>query len=157
PAAVQQPAVAAQQSGRESAATRRDEAPWARVEKKRAAAPAAVAPPAVAAVPAARQGPAARPVRSRVSAPAVDVPSSLPAPDPGEPGVRVQSASYSVDPSERFATLRIGGAGAVTLHEGESAHGIEVQLILRDMVYVRQGSSIIALGVPTSEREWRDR
>ncbi len=63
-------------------------------------------------------------------------------------GARVQlrSIDYSQDIARRSVTLRIDGGSAVKLHEGESATGIEVQLILPRMVYLRQGASVFALG-----------
>ena len=62
--------------------------------------------------------------------------------------VRVMSIAYSPDMSLRAVTLRIGDARPVTLHEGESASGVEVQLILRDAVYIRQGGNVVALRAP---------
>jgi hypothetical protein len=65
----------------------------------------------------------------------------------GAPTIRVQSISYSTDPSQRLVTLRIGKEAPVTLHEGESAKGVEVQLVLRDTVYVRHRGNVMALDV----------
>ena len=57
----------------------------------------------------------------------------------------LESIRYVAPPAERTVTLRIDGA-PVTLHQGESAGGIEVQLIMREGVYVRQAGDVIALG-----------
>jgi hypothetical protein len=57
----------------------------------------------------------------------------------------LESIHYVAPPAERTVTLRIDGA-PVTLHQGESAGGIEVQLIMREGVYVRQAGDVIALG-----------
>ena len=40
--------------------------------------------------------------------------------------------------------MRVGGT-LVTLREGQSAHGVEVQLILPGSVYVRRGAEITVL------------
>jgi hypothetical protein len=68
-------------------------------------------------------------------------------PEVGAPVIRVQSISYSADPAERVVTLRVGNGAPLTLHEGESAKGIEVQLVLRDTVYVRHRGNVMALEV----------
>ncbi len=64
----------------------------------------------------------------------------------GSAGVQLRSIDYSQETARRSVTLQIAGGSAVTLHEGESARGIEVQLILPRMVYLRQGASVFALG-----------
>jgi hypothetical protein len=61
--------------------------------------------------------------------------------------VRVQGVAYTSAPERRTATLAIDGAPAVTLRQGESASGIEVQLILRDQVYLRYGADVFAAEV----------
>ncbi len=61
--------------------------------------------------------------------------------------IEVKSIRYSQSLPERSATLRIAGAAALTLHEGESAQGVEVQLILPRTVYLRQGSAVFAVNV----------
>jgi hypothetical protein len=66
---------------------------------------------------------------------------------PGGAGVDVKVIHYSGDSAKRTVTLWIGGE-AVTLHEGQAAHGVEVQLILPDMVYVRNGGSVAAIAGP---------
>jgi hypothetical protein len=64
-----------------------------------------------------------------------------------EPVVRLRSIGYVDATDRRTATLAIDGAQPVTLRQGESASGIEVQLILRDSVYVRHGPDVFAVGV----------
>jgi hypothetical protein len=61
--------------------------------------------------------------------------------------VRLRSIGYVTAPEKRTATLTVDGAPAVTLRQGESAGGIEVQLILRESVYVRHGPDVFAVGV----------
>jgi hypothetical protein len=61
--------------------------------------------------------------------------------------VRVQGVAYTSAPERRTATLVIDGAPAVTLRQGESAGSIEVQLIMRDQVYLRYGADVFAAGV----------
>jgi len=61
--------------------------------------------------------------------------------------IRVQAVAYAPAPEKRSATLAIDGAPGVTLRQGESARGIEVQLILRDQVYLRYGGDVFAAGV----------
>jgi hypothetical protein len=62
--------------------------------------------------------------------------------------LRLESIRYAKAPAERTATLRIDGAPPVTLRQGESASGFEVQLILPEAVYVRLGADVFALGDP---------
>jgi hypothetical protein len=61
---------------------------------------------------------------------------------------RLESIQYATAPAKRSVSLRIDGAPPVTLRQGESAHGLEVQLILPEAVYVRLGGDVIALGDP---------
>jgi hypothetical protein len=63
---------------------------------------------------------------------------------PSNSGVRVDSIHYTESATKRTVTLLIG-TDVVTLHEGESAGGVEVQLILPDVVYIRNGGSIYAI------------
>jgi hypothetical protein len=63
---------------------------------------------------------------------------------PGGSGVRLKSIHYAAASTNRTVTLSIGTATA-TLHEGESVGGVEVQLILQDMVYIRNGGSVSAI------------
>jgi len=74
-----------------------------------------------------------------------------PAPSPGAASpasddsiVVVSSISYSPDSRRRSVTLRVGGTLA-TLREGQSMHGVEVQLILPGSVYVRRGGDVVVL------------
>lgn len=62
-------------------------------------------------------------------------------------GARVQlkSINYSQDTARRSVTLMIEGGSSITLHEGESARDIEVQLILPRMVYLREGATVFAV------------
>jgi hypothetical protein len=60
------------------------------------------------------------------------------------PRVRVQSIAFARSAAERTVTLAVDGH-PVSMRQGESAHGIEVQLILPDSVYVREGASVFAL------------
>ena len=127
------------------------------------ASPAAPSPQA--AEPAAEPGapPAwlghAEPPRARVApgaSPSERMPSMSraaqePAPSPGAASpaqddsiVAVSSISYSPDSRRRSVTMRVGGTLA-TLREGQSMHGVEVQLILRDAVYVRRGGEVVVL------------
>jgi len=127
------------------------------------ASPAAPSPQA--AEPAAEPGapPAwlghAEPPRARVApgaSPSERMPSMSraaqePAPSPGAASpaqddsiVAVSSISYSPDSWRRSVTMRVGGTLA-TLREGQSMHGVEVQLILRDAVYVRRGGEVVVL------------
>ena len=127
------------------------------------ASPAAPSPQA--AEPAAEPGapPAwlghAEPPRARVApgaSPSERMPSMSraaqePAPSPGAASpasddsiVVVSSISYSPDSRRRSVTLRVGGTLA-TLREGQSMHGVEVQLILPGSVYVRRGGDVVVL------------
>ena len=108
------------------ASSAKNELPPARVEKRRPAARAASgsAPPARSA-----------PARKRA------------APHAPASGLRVESITYSRDLAERAVSVRINDAQTVTLREGESADGVEVQLILPNTVYLRQGGSVFAVDV----------
>jgi hypothetical protein len=55
--------------------------------------------------------------------------------------VRVESIAYSTDIDRRTATLRLNGR-LVTLRQREAADGVEVQLIMRDGVYLQRGSDV---------------
>ena len=116
------------------------EPPRARVERRRPGTPPPPTPPAV--VSAAPTDPA----------PAVVPETGAPAPlaateSQHEPSVRLRSIGYVAAAERRSATLTIDGGPAVTLRQGESASGVEVQLILRDAVYVRHGADVFAVGV----------
>jgi hypothetical protein len=69
------------------------------------------------------------------------------APDtPAESTLRVESIRYAEAPGERTVALAIDGSPSVSLRQGESAGGVEVQLILPGAVYVRRGPDVFALG-----------
>lgn len=107
--------------------------------------------PALAAVaPAARKS---RPARGREDVDEeTEAPIEAPANEPittsrgSLPRVDVRAIAYSQQPGARSVTLRIGGGAPVTLHEGESLRGVDVQLIMPNSVYLRHGGSIFALG-----------
>ncbi len=69
--------------------------------------------------------------------------AETPASAPGQ--LEVATIDYSPDAARRAVTLRLNGASVVTLREHESAHGIEVQLIQPDGVYVRRGAEVFML------------
>ncbi len=96
-------------------------------------APVLVAPaPAVDAAPARAESP---PVRE---APALST---------GAARVEVISIVYSSDVAHRTATLRINGGRPVVMHEGQSADGVDVQLILERSVYISNGGNVAEIGV----------
>jgi hypothetical protein len=102
--------------------------------------PAAPAPP----VPGwlARMGPP----RGRVDG--GDAAGAVPAADaPGAPrpaGLSLVSVRYGDSRGSRTATLRIDGS-PVVLHEGETAYGIELQLVTPAGAYVRRGGEVLML------------
>ena len=121
--------------------------PRARVERWRPSTSPSVAAaqPAVEVAPTAAPPPAvAAPSPEGAAAPATPGASAGSQP---EPAVRLRSIGYVTAPEKRTATLTIDGAPAVTLRQGESAGGIEVQLILHESVYVRHGPDVFAVGV----------
>jgi hypothetical protein len=61
------------------------------------------------------------------------------------PSVQVRGIAYDSDSAARTVTLRVAGGRAVTLHEGQSASGVNVQLIMPNVVYLRHGGDIFAL------------
>ena len=102
-------------------------------------APAAPAPPAPAWL-------------SRMGAPrghVADTGEGRPAPvneatAPRAAGLSLVRVRYGESRSERTATLRIDGS-AVVLHEGETASGIELQLVTPSGAYVRRGAEVLML------------
>ena len=68
---------------------------------------------------------------------------------PAGSAVEVTALSYSSDPGRRSVALRLDDGAVVTLHEHDSARGIEVQLIDKDGVYVRRGGDVTRLSAPT--------
>jgi len=87
------------------------------------------------------RGLAGRQDRVMAEPPASD--AETPASAPGQ--LEVAAIDYSPDAARRAVTLRLNGASVVTLREHESAHGIEVQLIQPDGVYVRRGAEVFML------------
>jgi hypothetical protein len=90
-----------------------------------------------------------KPLEQPMPAVAGEPRDATPAPPPmsGTSTVRVRSIGYSPAEGKRTVTLAVDGGNAVTLHQGESAGGVEVQLILPEAVYVRRGADVFALGV----------
>lgn len=104
------------------------ERPWGRVRKEPGR------PPLTQSGPDAVQGASA----------AIKVPA--PPRGPASPSrLEVEAIAYSPVGSQRAVRLSIDGGSAVTLHEGESTRGVEVQLILPDAIYVRRGMDVFAL------------
>ena len=109
------------------------------------AAPQVLAPAAPApAVPAwlARMGPP----RGRVDGEEADR-SGPRAEAPGTPravGLSLVGVHYGESRAERSATLRIDGS-PVVLHEGDTAYGIELQLVTPRGAYVRRGGEVLML------------
>jgi hypothetical protein len=120
-----------------------DEPPRARVERWKPAAPL----PAPALAPsfsgeAAQPGTAVYPAPTQVSPQA----TTTQAAQRGESSLSLESIRYTEEPGQRTATLTIDGAPPVTLHQGGTAGGVEVQLILPAAVYIRRGGDVVALG-----------
>lgn len=133
-------------------------------------APKPLAPPAPPAPPEPEAPTAARPTwletadppralvgaaTSGTSEPATRSASERPRPVVGrvmtDGAVEVAAIHYSPDVTRRSVALRLEGGDVVTLREHQSAHGIEVQLIESDGVYVRRGGDVSRLtpaGVP---------
>ncbi len=63
---------------------------------------------------------------------------------PRAAGLSLVRVHYSEGRSERTATLRIDGS-AIVIHEGETAQGIELQLVTPEGAYVRRGSEVLML------------
>ena len=59
-------------------------------------------------------------------------------------GLSLVSVRYDDSRAGRSATLRIDGS-PVVLHEGEIAHGIELQLVTPTGAYVRRGGEVLML------------
>jgi hypothetical protein len=119
----------------------------ARVDAPTAApAPQTLAPAAPApSVPAwlARMGPP----RGRVDGGDDDAraePAAEAAVAPRGAGLSLVRVRYGESRSERTATLRIDG-NPLVLHEGESAEGIELQLVTPNGAYVRRGGEVLML------------
>jgi len=127
-------------------------------------APTTVSPAATNAPPGARPAwlDAAEPPRARVAQAAQIAAAAAPRESASERGrtagtrapgsIDVASIAYSPDPGSRAVTLSVDGE-PVTLHERTSAHGIEVQLIERDGVYVRRGGEVIRIAPAAGARD----
>ena len=66
---------------------------------------------------------------------------------PSQPRVQLKAIAYAENASDSTATLRINGARAVTMHEGDSMGGVEVQLILPDTVYLHYGGNVFTISL----------
>ncbi len=82
--------------------------------------------------------------KASAPAPAKTTRAAAPPALAGSGGVQVKSIRYATEPSRRTVTL-LAGRETTTLHEGESAHGVQVQLILPDVVYIQNGGSVAAI------------
>jgi len=134
------PERAAERAGpRPSAA----EAAPQRIEAKPAA-----APPIADIPPRARQQDRSRP-QPRLPHAGEEQAATNPRRISAEQPVRVRSIRYAEDPARRAVTLS-AGSDTVTLREGESAGGVEVQLILPTVVYVRRGATVFAVQAETA-------
>lgn len=77
-----------------------------------------------------------------IEAPAQEAPTGL-----GLPRVQVRAIVSGSDPNGRRAVLSIGGGPSVTLHEGESSGGVDVQFITERTVYLRHRGNIFTVGM----------
>jgi hypothetical protein len=66
-------------------------------------------------------------------------------PPAGAPRVQLSFLVYSQTPERRSVVLAIDGGSLVTLHEGETAVGLEVARILPDRVHLRMGGQVFAV------------
>jgi hypothetical protein len=107
-----------------------DDPPWARVEQPKSVVAARPTPRRMDAAP----DPTAPPREARAEPRRSDVAA-----------VGLASIDYSPMVEARRATLILEGGRTVTLRQGEAAAGVEVQLILPDMVYVHVGADVFAL------------
>lgn len=87
-----------------------------------------------------------------IAAPQIDAPApAAPAHDAatgrGVPRVQVRAIVSGADPNGRRVVLRIGGGPSVTLHEGESSDGVDVQFITANTVYLRHHGNIFTVGI----------
>ena len=132
PAVVRAPQPAAQ------AAKPRREAPQRRVREREAEVGEDADDTAAPIVPA----PAVEPAPAE-AAPAREAPMV----QTGAARVEVISIVYSSDVARRTATLRINGGRPVVMHEGQSANGVDVQLILESSVYISNRGNVAEIGV----------
>jgi len=134
PAVVRAPQPAAQ------AAKPRREAPQRRVREREAEVGEDADDTAAPIVPA----PAVEPAPAEAeAAPAREAPMV----QTGAARVEVISIVYSSDVARRTATLRINGGRPVVMHEGQSANGVDVQLILESSVYISNRGNVAEIGV----------
>ncbi len=63
----------------------------------------------------------------------------------GAPRVRISFLVYSATPERRRVALTIDDGSMVTLHEGESAHDVQVERIFTDRVQLRHGGQAFTL------------
>ena len=75
---------------------------------------------------------------------AASAPSAEASVAPRAAGLSLVSVRYGDSRGERTATLRIDGS-PVVLHEGETASGIELQLVTPTGAYVRRGGEVLML------------
>ncbi len=66
---------------------------------------------------------------------------------PAQPRVQLKAIAYGEKASDSSVTLRINGGDVVTLHEGDSIGGVEVQLILPDTVYLHYGGNVFTISL----------
>lgn len=118
-------------------------------EPPAAVAPAPEPPPALAATPPAQSATPewlARlgPPQARVGTTPDEVDRRPPTTAGRATGLTLLAVIWDDRRAARAVTLRIGGE-RVTLHEGEEALGVEVQLITREGAYVRRGAEVFML------------
>lgn len=65
----------------------------------------------------------------------------------GLPRVQVRAIVSGSDASGRRVVLSVGGRPSVTLHEGESSDGVDVQFITANTVYLRHRGNIFTAGM----------
>jgi hypothetical protein len=115
--------------------------------------PAAPVPaPPVAHVEPPRARVADRPTAGVAPTPPVATRSPAPVPRsysaaPGGPAIEVASIQYSPGGGSTV-TLSVGGAAPVTLRQGDTVDGLEVQLIVQGSVYLRHGGNVFAIDAP---------
>lgn len=83
---------------------------------------------------------AVRPGPREISAPARPTSS-------GVPPIDVRAIVFADEVSARKVVLRIGNGPSVTLRQGESSDGIDVQVITENSVYMRHNGNIFSVGI----------
>jgi hypothetical protein len=127
--------------------------PWARIDAPSVDAHALAAhdDDEAPAVRAPRPAPAPEPKRvaARAPAPMVDAAPARAASSSssGVPPIDVRAIVFSEDISARKVVLRIGNAPSVTLRQGESSDGIDVQIITERSVYLRHNGNIFSVAM----------